>query len=107
LDATAIIRKQMPDTKIIALGNAAMEKAYHWSCQLNQEGIRTEVDFRGKSLKALMKRANKLNAGKVLIVGENELEQNAVILRDMSTKEQETLPVETLVAGLTAKKLQN
>jgi histidyl-tRNA synthetase len=43
------------DLFIISLGDTAMEKGYHWSCELNQKGIRTEIDFRGKSLKALMK----------------------------------------------------
>ncbi len=89
-----------PDIFIAALGEAAMEKAYHWSCRLNREGIRTETDFRGKSMKALMKRADKLNAAHVLIAGENELENNAVVLRDMNTKAQEDLPVDTLVSEL-------
>lgn len=85
------------DLFIVALGDAALEKAYHWSSELNLAGIKTDVDFRGKSMKALMKRANKLKAPKVLIVGENELNNNAVILRDMDTKAQADLPVDTLV----------
>ena len=77
-----------------------MEKGYLWSCELNQNNIRTDIDFRGKSLKALMKRANKLKAQYVLIAGENELEQGSVILRNMNTKEQVSLDVETLVPEL-------
>ncbi|WP_300457878.1 histidine--tRNA ligase [Desulfobacula sp.] len=88
------------DLFLICLGDMATEKGYHWSCALNQNGIRTEMDFRGKSMKALMKRANKLNAHYVLIAGEDELIQNAIILRDMNTKEQVSLPVETLVPEL-------
>jgi len=88
------------DLFIIALGDIAMEKGYLWSCELNQASIRTEIDFRGKSMKALMKRANKLNARYVLIAGENELAGNAVILRDMNTKEQISLTIETLTTEL-------
>ncbi len=88
------------DLFIIALGNTALEQAYHWSCQLNQRGIRTEVDFRGKSLKSLMKRANKLNATHVLIAGENELNENQLILRNMETKDQTLLSIDTLVPEL-------
>jgi len=88
------------DLFIVSLGNTAMEKGYIWSCELNQTGIRTEMDFRGKSLKALMKRANKLNARYVLIAGENELIENSVILRNMNTKEQVSLSLETLVPEL-------
>jgi len=90
-----------PDVFIVALGDAAMEKGYHWSCELNQAGIRSEIDFRGKSMKALMKRANKLNAQYTLIAGENELAENTVLLRNMTTKEQVSLDLETLVPELT------
>ncbi len=89
------------DLYILPLGDAALEKAYHWSCELNRQGIRTETDFRGKSMKALMKRANKLNAPFVLIVGENELAENQVILRNMETKEQISLDIDTLIPELT------
>lgn len=88
------------DLFIIAMGDDAMEKCYHWSCELNQKGICTEMDFGGKSMKALMKRADKLNARYVLIAGETELNQDAVILRNMSTKEQVTLPAQTLITEL-------
>jgi len=94
-------KESLLDLFIIALGDTAMGKGYHWSCELNQAGIRTEMDFRGKSLKALMKRANKLGARYVLIAGENELADNAVVLRDMNTKEQVSLKLETLVIELT------
>lgn len=88
------------DLFIVSLGKAATQKAYHWSCDLNQAGIRTDLDFRGKSMKALMKRANKLNADRVLILGDNELSGNGVILRDMHTKEQIVLKMDTLVPEL-------
>ena len=91
------------DLFIISLGNKAMKRGYLWSCELNQAGIRTEIDFRGKSLKALMKRANKLNAGHVLIVGENELDQNSAILRNMNTKDQVSIDIDTLVDDLLEK----
>lgn len=88
------------DLFIISLGDPAMAKGYLWSCELNQAGIRTETDFRGKSMKALMKRADKLNTRYVLIAGENELAQKSVILRDMNTREQVFVNSETLVPEL-------
>ena len=88
------------DLFIVPLGNAAMDLSYHWSCDLNREGVRTDTDFRGKSMKALMKRANKLSARYVLIAGENELSENKAILRNMETKEQTDIPVDSLVTDL-------
>ncbi len=84
------------DLFIAALGEAAMENAYHLACDLNQAGIRTESDFRGKSMKSLMKRANKINARYVLMIGENEIQSGAAILRDMDTKEQVSIGMDTL-----------
>ena len=91
-----------PDLFILPLGEAAMAKAYEWYCALNQAGFRVETDFRGKSMKALMKRANKLNAARVLIAGDNELAENTLILRDMETKEQMELPMDTIVDDLSS-----
>ena len=88
------------DLFIVSLGDLAMEKGYHWSLELNQAGIRTEMDFRGKSMKALMKRADKLKAQYVLIVREDELKKKTVIIRNMNTKEQVLLAIETLVPEL-------
>jgi len=88
------------DLFIVTLGDLAMEKGYLWACELNQNNIKTEMDFRGKSLKALMKRANKLNAKQVLIVGDNELKENSIILRNMNTKEQISIGMETLIPDL-------
>ncbi len=88
------------DLFIVSLGDRAIEKAYLWSCELNQKGVPTELDFRGKSMKALMKRADKLKARYVLIAGENELAQNAVLLRNMTTTEQISLTLDHLVPEL-------
>jgi histidyl-tRNA synthetase len=88
------------DLFIVSLGDTAVEKAYLWSCELNRNNVRTELDFRGKSMKALMKRADKLKARYVLISGENELAQNTVLLRNMATTEQVSLKLDHLVLDL-------
>ncbi|PIE63478.1 MAG: histidine--tRNA ligase [Desulfobacter postgatei] len=88
------------DLFIVSLGADAQEYAFQWSCRLNTMGIRTDSDFRGKSMKALMKRANKLNAAFVLIVGDNELARKTVVLRNMATKEQTEIGMETVVDDL-------
>jgi histidyl-tRNA synthetase len=93
-------REPCLDLFIVALGDAALEKAYFWSCDLNKAGIRTEMDFRGKSMKSLMKRADKLNASHVLIAGDNELNENQLILRNMETKDQVFIPMDNLVPEL-------
>ena len=94
------VEEKSPDLSIVSLGEDAQAYAFEWSCRLNSMGIRTDTDFRGKSMKALMKRANKLNADFVLIVGENELAQEKLVLRNMETKEQTEIGLENLVNDL-------
>ncbi len=86
-----------PAVFIIPLGEKAKELGYLWASELSLAGIKTEMNYSGRSLKSLMKRANKLGAGHVLIAGEKEIEENALILRDMATKEQHTLSMENPV----------
>lgn len=96
------IDAKSPEIFIAAMGEESVERASGWAADLCLSGIRTEIDLSGRSLKSLMKRANRLQAAHVMIVGENELQQGTVILRDMTTKDQEMIPVEGLVANVKA-----
>jgi histidyl-tRNA synthetase len=44
-----------------------------------------------------MRRADKLGASYVLIVGDRELDDEIAVLRDMTTKGQEKVPLENIV----------
>ena len=91
---------QNPNIFIAALGEKSMSMAFDWTCAFGLEGIIAELDFAGKSLKSQMKRADRLGAKHVLIVGEKELEEKAVILRNMTTKEQLSVPLDNLVEAV-------
>ena len=51
--------------------------------KLRQEGFVVETDYQSRSLKSQLKLANKLQVAYVLIMGEEELEQNKVRLKNM------------------------
>ncbi len=85
------------DLFVAALDQACQEKALAWACDLSCRGIQTEMDFSGKSLKSLMKRANRLGARHVMILGSNELADQAAVIRNMATKEQVAVPFGSLV----------
>ena len=91
---------QNPDIFIAALGEKSMSMAFDWACAFGLEGIIAELDFDDKSLKSQMKRADRLGAKHVLIVGEKELEEKAVILRNMTTKEQISVPLDNLIKAV-------
>jgi histidyl-tRNA synthetase len=101
LDATDYYQK--PEVFIAALGGQSRLLAFEWICTLGQQGIRAELDFGEKSLKSQMKRADRLDARYVLIVGDEELKKGEAILRNMETKDQISVPFEGLVETIKEK----
>lgn len=93
-----LIRK--PDLYIAAMGEKSQTLAFDWVCELGANGLCAEMDFQDRSLKSQMKRAGRLEAPYVLMVGENELERGYAILRNMSTKYQEDVPLDRLVESI-------
>ena len=57
--------------------------------ELRKKGIKVNFDYNPKSFSAQMKKANKINAKYVLILGEEEQKENVVTLKRFSTGEQE------------------
>ena len=92
-----------PDIYLAALGEKSLSLAFEWKSALCLDGIKTEMDFGNKSLKSQMKRADRLGATHVLIVGDNEIKQGSVILRNMTTKEQISIPIERVVENIKTK----
>ncbi|MCX8118778.1 MAG: histidine--tRNA ligase [Desulfobacterota bacterium] len=93
------------DLFIAALGKEAEREAFRLANQFHLEGIRAEFDYEGKSLKSQMRRADKLGARYVLILGEEEMKRGRAILRDMAGKSQEEIPLEDL-SGRVKDKIQ-
>jgi len=89
-----------PDLFVAALGDAALPVAFQWISQLSKAGILAEMDFAGRSLKSQMKRANRMGAAHVLMVGDDELDKKVALLRDMSTRKQADIPFEGLAETL-------
>ena len=106
LNQARTIATAAPALFVAALGDAAKARAFLWSAALARAGIRVETEYGDKSLKAQMKRADRLGARHVLIVGEAELAAGKAVLRDMRTKAQTDLPLEDLVKTLQTR-LQN
>ena len=75
----------------------AVRKAFDWVCRLCEQGVPTEMDYSGRSLKSQMKRADRLATDYVLIVGDKELKEGAAILRNMQTKDQVSIALEAIV----------
>lgn len=91
------IRPAAPQLFLAAIGKEAAEQAFVLMSQLQVAGVRAEMDYLGKSLKAQMRRANKLNAAYTLILGEDELRSGEAQLKNMSDSSQSMVALDTLV----------
>jgi histidyl-tRNA synthetase len=92
-----------PHLFIAAPGKETQKEIYRLANQLHLEGIRAELDYETKSLKSQMRRADKLKARYVLILGEEEVKKGRVVLRNMEDKSQEELPMDNLLNLLKSK----
>ena len=68
--------------------------------EFRRQGIRCSLDFAPRSLKSSLRLANKLGAGHVLIVGENELETGEFPLKRMRDGRQILVSQEEVVSRL-------
>lgn len=92
------------DCFVVALGEAAKERAVGLVYQLRRLGLSADLDLLGRSLKAQMKYAGKVGARYAAIIGDNELAQGVVALRDMDAATQTQVPLapEALAAAVRA-----
>lgn len=91
------------DIYLAAMGEAAVSACFGLMLKLRTAGIAADMDYTGRSLKAQMKYAAKLPARFTAIVGDNELAEGVVTLRDMATGEQEKTAFSCLIEKMCGK----
>jgi len=92
-----------PSVYIIWVGSKARDWAFPVVHRLRRKGISVEMESEERSLKSQMRRADKLKAASVLIVGDDELAKGQGVLRDMATKQQREIGFDSIEAELTAR----
>lgn len=88
--------KPAADIFLAVVGENAKGRAVSLAYQLRSMGLAAEIDYGGRSLKAQMKYADKLNVGYTAILGDEEIEKNLLILRNMKSGEQEEVSIDEL-----------
>lgn len=95
-------QKSAVDAFVVALGEAAQSTAFSLLFKLRGAGLSAGMDFSGRSMKAQMKQANKANARYVLILGEDEVRDSVVTLKNMQTSEQQKIAIQEIINTLCA-----
>ncbi len=92
--------EQNPDYYLVCLGDKAKDYSLNLLIKIRNAGISIDSDFEKKSIKAQMKAADKSNAHYSLILGDDEISQNKIVLKNMKTGEQELVLIDRLIEKL-------
>jgi histidyl-tRNA synthetase (EC 6.1.1.21) len=88
---------------LIALGEKAQREGFTLVSKLRQDKIPVGIDLLGRSLKAQLKTADRLGVNYALILGEEELNKQTLIVRDLKLGEQYEIPLAQAYASLSLK----
>lgn len=88
-------RDDVPALFIAALGEEARLRGFTLMAELLRQGISVAVDYEGKSLKSQMRRADRIGARHVLIIGEEEIARSLGVVKEMANGEQREVPLST------------
>jgi histidyl-tRNA synthetase len=89
-----------PEVFVAYLNDAAKLVAVKLVTNLRNAGIGARIAFGGRSLKAQMKDANRTHCRYALILGDDELANNTIILRDLTKSEQLVIARDQIIASV-------
>jgi histidyl-tRNA synthetase len=92
-----------PSCYVAWVGEKARDWAFPLVHRLRQKGLSVEMEGQSRSLKSQMRRADKLKAVSVLIVGDDELAKGKAVWRNMASKQQEEISLDGVEAELIAR----
>lgn len=95
-----IPRDRDVDVYIVSMSNKTNKIAAKILEELRNNNIKAEKDYFNRKVKAQFKQADKLNARFTLIIGEEEIKDNKVSIKNMKTEEQETLDLNNLYQNI-------
>ena len=91
------IEKPYLDAYVININDNTYNKSIEIAQKLRENGIKTELELSSRKFKKALKYANKINVPYVIIVGEKELENNKVTIKNMETGNQEDINLDEIV----------
>ena len=78
---------------MVTIGETARLEGVRLARQMRQAGLGAILANGGRALRGQMRQANALGVSTALILGDNEVSDGTVVIRDMETSRQETVAV--------------
>ena len=93
-DETPVPDEPSPRYLIATIGEDARVEGVRLASRMRNVGVGAILANGGRALRGQMRQANALGVPATLIIGEDEVRDGTVVVRDMGTSSQETLPVD-------------
>jgi histidyl-tRNA synthetase len=94
---TKVPEKPTPDLFLIPLGEKALFFCFELSKTLRGKGKNCWLDLSRKKLKSSMQQADLLGAKYSCVIGDNEIQEGKVQIKDMSTGSSKTVSIDSII----------
>ncbi|MBJ7448798.1 MAG: histidine--tRNA ligase [Parachlamydiales bacterium] len=92
-----IPNKPTTDLFLIGMGDIAKETCFLLMKELRTANISVEMDFSSKKIKDLFRMADQLGAKYTAVIGDNELLNKKIAIKDMASRTETTVPLDQVV----------
>ena len=91
------------DVYLMSLGEKGKNLAVQIQAMLRANGFSCDMDYQNRSMKAQFKTVDRMKANFAIIIGDDEVDQEVVNIKDTRTRNQETVALEDILAYLEKK----
>ena len=91
-----ILNPHTLDLYVVTMGEESRDYASVLLSQLREKGITADMDYKARGMRAQMRDADRKNAAYTIVIGDNELEEGKVNVKNMSTGEEVAYSFENL-----------
>ncbi len=95
------------DCYVMPLDISYQNKAIEIATTLRLNGFKSDVNLEGKGLKGMLKKALKFNTKYALILGEDEVNSNKIVVKDLKEEKQESIELDKLISYLDQKESED
>ncbi|ASE36242.1 histidine--tRNA ligase [Staphylococcus pettenkoferi] len=95
-----LVDEEPLDLFVVTMGDDADCYAVRLLNDLRKQGISVDKDYLNRKIKAQMKQADRLNARYTVVIGDQELEQQRIAIKDMQSGESEEIALDQIAEFL-------
>lgn len=96
-----LVDEEPLDLFVVTMGDDADRYAVRLLNDLRKQGISVDKDYLNRKIKAQMKQADRLNARYTVVIGDQELEQQRIAIKDMQSGESEEIALDQIAEFFT------